>query len=304
MVASCSLMEQLLADLSCPHRSTIFEEQAEVLAHVSHPGEQFILRLRAPKTASSALPGQFVHIRVSKQRQLRRPISIMLADPAQGTINLLYKVVGEGTKELSECKTGDLLPMLGPIGQPFDLSDKSKRYVLIGGGVGIPPMIFTADRLNGEADVIVFAGSEVEFPFALKPSTTILPGIHGNAILSIASLEERGIPSRLASNAGLYGCYDGHVPNLASDYLAALNEQERQRCVLLSCGPHPMLHAVAKVGRQFDLPTYLSLEEHMACGIGGCAGCVVRTLEDGEEKYRRVCVDGPVFPAEILPEFA
>ena len=158
--------------------------------------------------------------------------------------------------------------------------------------------------MSGEADAIVFAGSEVEFPFALKPSATILPGINGNAILSIASLEERGIPSRLASNAGLYGCYDGHVPNLAKDYLAALSEQERKRCVLLSCGPHPMLHAVAKVGRQFDLPTYLSLEEHMACGIGGCAGCVVKTLEDGEEKYRRVCVDGPVFPAEILPEFS
>jgi len=283
---------------------TIFEEQAEVLAHVSHPGEQFILRLRAPKTAASALPGQFVHIRVSEERQLRRPISIMLADPEQGTINLLYKVVGEGTKELSERKTGDLLPMLGPIGQPFDLSDTSKRYVLIGGGVGIPPMIFAADRLNGKADVIVFAGSEVEFPFALKPSATIFPGVGGNAILSITSLEERGIPSRLASNAGLYGCYDGHVPNLAGDYLAALNETERKRCVLLSCGPHPMLHAVAKLGRRFDLPTYLSLEEHMACGVGGCAGCVVRIVEYGEEKYRRVCVDGPVFNAELLPEFA
>lgn len=289
---------------NCSRRNTIFEEQAEVLAHVSQPGEQFILRLRAPKTASSALPGQFVHIRVSGERQLRRPISIMLADPKQGTINLLYKAVGEGTRQLSESKEGDLLPMLGPIGRPFDLSDKSRRYVLIGGGVGIPPMIFAADSLSGEADAIVFAGSEVEFPFALKPSATILPGINGNAILSIASLEERSIPSRLASNAGLYGCYEGHVPNLARDYLAALNENERKRCVLLSCGPHPMLHAVATVGREFDLPTFLSLEEYMACGIGACAGCVVRTMENGEEKYRRVCVDGPVFPAEILPEFA
>jgi dihydroorotate dehydrogenase electron transfer subunit len=315
MAGSCSPLEKLLGNkgtvsLSHSEKSklspyyTIFEEQAEVLAHVSHPGEQFILRLRAPKTAASALPGQFVHIRISEERQLRRPISIMLTDPEQGTINLLYKVVGEGTKELSERKTGDLLPMLGPIGQPFDLSDKSKRYVLIGGGVGIPPMIFAADSLNGEADAIVFAGSEVEFPFALKPSSVLLPGINGNAILSIASLEERGIPSRLASNIGLYGCYDGHVPNLAGDYLAALNESEQKRCVLLSCGPHAMLHAVAKLGRQFDLPTYLSLEEHMACGIGGCAGCVVKTVEDGAEKYRRVCVDGPVFNAELLPEFA
>jgi len=286
------------------HDNTLFEEKAELLAHVTHPGDQFVMRLRAPKTAAKAKPGQFVHMRVSDERALRRPISIMLTDPERGTVDLLYKAIGEGTRLLSERKVGDVIPMLGPIGVPFDLSDESKRYLLIGGGVGIPPMIFAADALQGKADCVVFAGSEVEFPFALKPSTTLLPGINGNAILSIASLEERGIPSRLASNAGLYGCYEGHVPNMARDYLAALSEEERVRCVLLSCGPHPMLHAVARVGREFDLPTFLSLEEHMACALGGCAGCVVKTLENEEEKYRRVCVDGPVFAADILPEFA
>jgi len=291
-------------------RNTVFEEEAEVLAHVTHPGDQFIMRVRAPKTAANAKPGQFVHLRVSPERALRRPISIMLTNPEKGTVDLLYKAIGEGTHLLSERKVGDSIAMLGPIGVPFDLSDSSKRYILIGGGVGIPPMIFAADQISssnqsdGKTDCVVFAGSEVEFPFALKPSTTILPGISGNTILSITSLEERGITCRLASNAGLYGCYDGHVPHLARDYLAALSDEERARCVLLSCGPHPMLHAVAEVGRQFDLPTFLSLEEHMACAIGGCAGCVVKTIEGGEEKYRRVCVDGPVFPADILPEFA
>ncbi len=282
----------------------VFEEQAEVLAHVTHPGDQFVMRLHAPQTAAAARPGQFVHLRVSPERALRRPISIMLTDPQRGTVDLLYKAVGDGTRLLSQRRVGERLPMLGPIGRPFDLSDDAKRYLLIGGGVGIPPMIFAADALQRRADCVLFAGSEVEFPFALKPSTMLLPGVGGNAILSITSLEERGIPCRLASNAGLYGCYDGHAPDLASDYLAALSADERARCVLLSCGPHPMLHAVAQLGRRFDLPTFLSLEEHMACAIGGCAGCVVKTIEDGEEKYRRVCVDGPVFPAELLPEFA
>jgi len=285
------------------HRNTIFDEQAEVLAHVTHPGDQFVLRLRAPKTAAAALPGQFVHIRVSDERPLRRPISIMLTDPAKGTVDLLYKAIGEGTRLLSQRKVGDVVPMLGPIGRPFDLTDESKRYILIGGGVGIPPMIFAAERLNGRAEMVVFAGSEVAFPFSLMPSTHLLPGVGGNTILAIRSLEERGIPSRLASNAGLYGCYEGHVPTLAGEYLAALGETERNRCVLLSCGPHPMLHAVAKLGREFGLPTFLSLEEHMACGIGGCAGCVVKTEEGGKPYYRRVCVDGPVFPAGMLPEF-
>jgi len=287
-----------------PHRNTIFEEQAEVLAQVTHPGDQFILRLKAPKTAQHAQPGQFVHLRVSERLPLRRPISIMLTDPDKGTVDLLYKAVGEGTRELAERKTGETLPMLGPIGRPFDLSDTSKRYVLIGGGVGIPPIIFAADRLAGKADVVVFAGSEVAFPFALRPSQFLLPGVSGNTILAIASLESRCVPSRLASNADMYGCYQGHVPDLAGDYLRALSDMERARSALLSCGPHSMLHAVARLSRETKVAAQLSLEEHMACGIGGCAGCVVKTNEADGEHYRRVCVDGPVFPAEALPEFA
>jgi len=280
-----------------------------VLVKAEHPGDQFILRVKAPKTAQHAQPGQFVHIRVSGARPLRRPISIMLTDPEKGTVDLLFKAIGEGTRELSERKVGDVLPMLGPIGRPFDLSDTAKRYVLIGGGVGIPPMIFAADRLAAKSsekavDVVVFAGSEVEFPFALRPSDFLLPGIAGNTILGIASLEARGVPSRLASNAGMYGCYEGHVPDLAGEYLQALNDEERARTVVLSCGPHPMLHAVARVARETGVEAQLSLEEHMACGIGGCAGCVVKTLEADGEHYRRVCVDGPVFPADMLPEFA
>jgi len=286
------------------HDNIIFEEQAEVLANVSHDGEQCIMRLQAPKTAKAAKPGQFVHIRVSETLPLRRPISIMLTNPEKGTIDLLYKQIGEGTRQLGQRKKGETLPMLGPIGVPFDLSDTSKRYVLIGGGVGVPPMIFVADQLVNTADLVLFAGSEVPFPFALKPSTFMLPGIVGNTTLTISSLEERGIACRLASNAGLYGCYEGHVPDLARNYLSALSDEEKARCVLLSCGPHPMLHAVAKLGRDYNIPTQLSLEEYMACGIGGCAGCVVKTVEDGQEKYKRVCVDGPVFDANILPEFA
>jgi len=297
--------EPSVADsLITPHRNTIFEEQAEVLAQAAHPGDQYLMRLHAPKTAAAAQPGQFVHLRVSAERPLRRPISIMQTDPEKGTIDLLYKAVGTGTRLLATRKKGDTLSLLGPVGRPFNLSDTSKRYVLIGGGVGIPPMIFVAERLRGQAPVVLFAGSEVELPFALKPSTAILPGISGNAILGIASLEERGIATRLATNAGLYGCYQGYVPDLACDYLQALSEPERARCVLLSCGPHPMLHAVARLGRELDIPTFLSLEEFMACGIGGCAGCVVKTEEADGEHYRRVCVDGPVFPSEMLPEFA
>lgn len=286
------------------HRNPIFEEDAGIVANAKHPGGQFIMRLHAPKIAAEAEPGQFVHVRVSPERPMRRPISIMQTDPAKGHVDLLVKTVGEGTRLLAERKAGESIACMGPIGKPFDLADPSRRYVLIGGGVGIPPMIFAAQRLRGQAELVLFAGSEVEFPFALKPSAYMLSGVNGNAILGIASLEEWGVPSRLASNAGLYGCFAGHVPDLARAYLESLDEGERARTVLLSCGPHPMLHAVARLGRDLGIPTQLSLEEHMACGLGGCAGCVVRTIEDGREYYRRVCVDGPVFAAELLPEFA
>jgi len=287
-----------------PHRNTIFEEQAGVIANVRHPGDQFILRLKAPKTAKHVRPGQFVNIRVSPDRPLRRPISIMCASPEKSTIDLLVKTIGKGTDELSQRRQGERLSILGPIGRPFDLSDLSRRYVCIGGGVGIPPMIFTAQALKGRADVVVFAGSEVDFPFALKPAGDILPGITGNAILAISSLEEWGVPSRLASSATLYGCYDGYVTSMAVDYLSALEDAERKRCIILACGPHAMLHAVARLCRQFLLPGQVCLEEYMACGLGGCAGCVVKTVENGREYYRRVCVDGPVFPVDILPGFS
>ncbi len=250
--------------------------------------------------ARAAVPGQFVHLRVSDCRPLRRPISIMLADPERGTLDLLYKVVGAGTRELAERRAGERLAVLGPVGRGFDLTDTSRRYVMIGGGVGIPPMIFCADRLAGRAECVLFAGSEAPFPFALKPAPDLLPGIGGEAILTIASLAERGVPCRLASNAGLYGCFAGHVPDLAAAYLEALPEAARARTVMLACGPHPMLAAVAGLARRLGVPAQLSLEEYMACGIGGCAGCVVKTHEADGEHYRRVCVDGPVFPAAEL----
>lgn len=288
-----------------PYRNRIFEEEAKILAHVHHEGGQHVMRLHAPKSAAHALPGQFVHLRVSQAKPLRRPISIMLTNAEQGTVDLLYKEIGSGTVQLAERKVGESLAMLGPVGRPFDVSDTSKRYICIGGGVGIPPMIFVSDCLQKQGGrVVVFAGSEIAFPFALKPSTFLLPGMQGNTTLTISSLEEREIACRLASNAGLYGCYEGHVPNLARDYLLALDADERKQCVLLSCGPHPMLHAVAKLARELNISAQLSLEEHMACAVGGCAGCVVKTLEDGQEKYRRVCVDGPVFDVNLLPEFA
>jgi len=284
------------------HHNTVFEEQAEVLANVAHEGDQFIMRLRAPRIAAAAQAGQFIHLRCCDRLPLRRPLSLMQADGEAGTIDLLVKAVGDGTRALRDQPVGAMLPTMGPIGHGFDLSDPDKHYLCIGGGVGIPPMIFAALSLADPAHMLVLAGSEIPFPFALAPSTFLLPGITGNTIMAITSLEARGIASRLASKADMFGCFDGFVPQLAEHHLLALDACARKQRVLLACGPLPMLRAVAALGRKFQLPTQLSLEEQMACAIGGCAGCVVETIENNQPHYRRVCVDGPVFNAAILTD--
>lgn len=286
-----------------PEEKRIHLEEAEIVAHARHPGDQFILRLFAPSIASQAEPGQFVHLQVCSQRPLRRPFSIMHTIPEEGKLDILYKIVGEGTRLLSHRKNKERLSVLGPIGRPFDLTDPERRYVCIGGGVGIPPLIFVAQRCRNRSESIVFAGSELPLPLALQPSQFILPGISSSAMLGITVLEDWGIPSRVATLCGRFGWYSGYVTDMARDYLQAISESERNRTTILACGPEAMLKAAARLAKEMRCPAQLCLEAYMACGVGGCAGCVVHVREKGEEGYRRVCVDGPVFPLDVLPDY-
>jgi len=287
------------------HRGTIFVEDAEVLDHQHLAAAQHVIRLRAPETAQRALPGQFIHLECGPLLRMRRPFSIMRADAAAGWIDVLYKAVGQGTALLAQRAKGESLSLLGPIGLPFVLHPERPRPLLIGGGVGIPPMVFVADALRTDrrAQWQPFAvmGSEVPFPFTPKPSQFMVPGIGGGATACMPLLEDWGIPSRLASQQGYPGCFDGFVTDLARAWLGALDAKARAEVEVLSCGPTPMLKAVAALAREFDLPCQVSLEEHMACAVGGCAGCAVEVhLPDGAETKRymkRVCVDGPVFDA-------
>ncbi len=275
-------------------RDSIFLEDAEILWHQAHPGDQHIMRLHAPTCAAKALPGQFVHITVDPQRPLRRPISIMRASADEGWIDLLYKRVGEGTKLLAARKQGEQISVLGPIGKAFEI--KQQRPILIGGGVGMPPMIFVAESLkNSDAKPLVILGSEVPFPFAPQPSTILLPGMPDGVIATMPLLDDWNIPCRLASQQNMPGVHQGFVTDLTRHWLDNMDAQQRQQVGLYACGPHPMLEAVVNLAREFDLPVQVSLEEYMACGIGGCAGCSVEVQTDSGTAMQRVCVDGPVF---------
>ena len=275
-------------------RNSICLEDAEILAHHAYPGDQHILRLQAPRCAARAKPGQFVHLSVDPQRPLRRPISIMRACADEGWIDLLYKRVGEGTTLLAARTTGEYLSTLGPIGQPFRI--KENRPLLIGGGVGMPPMVFAAERLKGsQHQPMVILGSEVPFPFLPQPSGILLPGMPDGVIATMPLLDDWNIPCRLASRQQMPGVHQGYVTDLARHWLNSLETRARQEAGLYACGPHPMLEAVVKLAREFALPVQVSLEEFMACGVGGCAGCSVEIQTENGPSMQRVCVDGPVF---------
>lgn len=285
------------------HRQTIFAENALVLSHDHVAGEQHILRVEAPKAARHATPGSFAHVQCGNQMPMRRPLSIMRADPDAGWVEFLYKTVGTGTAELARRLTGDTISMLGPIGRGFAPSPDRLRPVLIGGGVGIPPMVFLADHLRrrlNHSQPMVFMGSEIPFPFHSKPSEILVDGMPSEAIACLPLLDDWGVPSRLASQQGFPGCYEGFVTDLARQWLTNLDSRARSEIEIFACGPVPMLKASAKLADEFHLPAQLSLEEFMACAVGGCAGCVVPAHGPNGVEMKRVCVDGPVFEARSI----
>jgi dihydroorotate dehydrogenase electron transfer subunit len=293
-----------MSSIDRPHRGTIFLEDAEVLAQSQFEANQFILKLRAPKCAAAATPGSFVHLSCDESLPMRRPLSIMRAHAASGAIEVLYKLVGPGLELLSHKKAGDRISSLGPIGKGFVPHGERPRTLLVGGGVGIPPMIFLAETLLARTDApwkpFVLMGSEVPFPFRARPSTILAPGVPDGVIAAMPMLDEWGVPSRLASLQGYPGCYEGYVTDLAAAWLQSLDHAALTEVEMFACGPTPMLKAAAATARRFNIPCQASLEEFMACAVGGCAGCAVRVETPDGPAMKRVCVDGPVFEAQAV----
>jgi dihydroorotate dehydrogenase electron transfer subunit len=283
------------------NRDTIFVEDGEVVSIDAFPGEQFIMRIRAPRCAASAQPGNFVHITCDESLPMRRPLSIMRV--GDDWIEILYKIVGHGLRLLSKKKSGDFVSVLGPIGQPFRPSPDRPNTLLIGGGVGIPPMVYIADWLRqdkGSWQAFAILGSEIPFPFDLKKSSLPVDGVADDVNSTMPLLESWGIPARLTSLQGYEGCHDGYVTDLAGQWLSTLSKDELGKVEIFACGPTPMLKAVADLAARYDLPCQVSLEEFMACAVGGCAGCTVKISTPDGDAMKRVCVDGPVFDASTV----
>ncbi|MDR2215143.1 MAG: dihydroorotate dehydrogenase electron transfer subunit, partial [Nevskiaceae bacterium] len=257
-----------------------------------------------PQVAAHATAGSFVHVAVDPSIPMRRPLSIMRANRAAGWIELLYKIHGHGLLHLASRRAGDTVNLLGPIGQGFRPDPARPRSLLLGGGVGIPPMLFLAETLRNRAAEgfrpFALLGSELPFPFTTRPSTMMVPGMPDGVIACMPLLEEWGVPSRLTSKSGFPGVYDGFVTDLARLWLAQLEPAALAQVTVFTCGPTPMLKAVAALAREFALPCQVSLEEYMVCAVGGCAGCAVEVRTPQGVAMKRVCVDGPVFDAATV----
>ncbi len=290
------------------NRDTIYVSEARVVEQLEFPGDQYILRVMAPECARHAIPGSFAHIRCDADIPMRRPLSIMRANAATGEVDFLYKIVGTGLRALSHARIGDSLSILGPIGNGFSSNLQRPHKLMIGGGVGIPPMVFFAEHLQLSGapldHSLVLMGSEVPFPFALLSSKITVQGLPEEATHSMQELENLGVASRLASGQDYEGCYRGYVTALAAVWLQSLTADTLTKVEMFACGPEPMLEAAAKVAAEFSVPCQLCLEEFMACAVGGCAGCTVPVYSNEGMTMQRVCVDGPVFKAEsIYPDF-
>ncbi len=273
-------------------------DHCHILKHHQFDDNQYILTLASDVIAKETKPGQFVHVKVADNLSMRRPISIMSVDVKNATFDLFYKVVGKGTRQLSERKIGDALSIIGPIGNGFKLTNK-KRPLLIGGGVGMSPLIAIAQQIkNKDYQPFAIFGSEVAFPFVKKLSDN--GKNYAGATHTMPLLEDWGVECRLASLRDFKGVFTGFATDLARIFLDTLNTEDLTQIEIYTCGPRPMLKAVAELAKEYHLPCQMSLEEYMACGVGGCAGCVVKVHANAKVAMQRVCVDGPVFDAKQI----
>lgn len=229
----------------------------------------YSLMLYAPEIANQAKAGQFVSV-YSKDgaNLLPRPISLCEIDREAGTIRLVYRVVGKGTKEFSQLTAGDCVDVMGPLGNGFTLKDKTA--ILIGGGIGIPPMLELAKELNCEKNIVL----------GFRDETFLLE-----------DLELRG-EVYIASEDGKTG--------VKGNVLDAIKEYNLKADIIYACGPTPMLRAIKEYAFENHMEAQLSLEEKMACGIGACLACVCNSTELDDHshvKNKRICKDGPVFDA-------
>jgi dihydroorotate dehydrogenase electron transfer subunit len=264
---------------------TEIKTEANVLRNEKITGDICRLTLHAPAIAATAIAGQFVMVKAGLACDpplLRRPFSIHNVSP-DGNIQLLFKSVGKGTIYLAKCRNGDTLSLVGPLGRGFTLPVQPKNICLVGGGMGIAPLFYLARQLlakNTRAEDIQI----------------LLGAATASEIKTLESdFNSLGVSVFSATDDGSTG-HHGLVTDLLRD-----NLDHNQQWNIYSCGPHPMMKAVATYCSEKKWPCQVFLETLMACGISACLGCAIRSSSsfaaNNEKSYLHVCKDGPVFKA-------
>lgn len=234
----------------------------------------YSLRISCREAAQEARPGQFLSLySADASRLLPRPISICEIDQEAGELRLVYRVAGEGTKEFSELKSGDTIPVIGPLGNgfPLDRMTEGKTALLVGGGIGVPPMVELSRQLPGKKLLVMGYRNKDTF-----------------------------LSEELAENGDLFFATDDGSLGTRGTVIDAIRENKLQADVIFSCGPTPMLRALKAYAEENGMECWISMEERMACGIGACLACVCKSKEIDSHSMvhnKRICKDGPVFLA-------
>ena len=258
-----------------------FRETAVVASQKSIAAGIYSMWIRTDKIAGEACPGQFINIYCKDgSRILPRPISICEIDRANKMIRIVYRVVGSGTCEFAMYNDGDSITIMGPLGNGFNM--KPKKAILIGGGIGIPPMLELAKELNGVMQ------DKCE---NVKENIQVVAGYKSELFLT----------EELSGAGKLYISTEDGSTGTKGTVIDAINENNLDAEIIYACGPMPMLRAVKQYAEENGIEAWISLEERMACGIGACLGCVCKTKEKDFHTHvnnSRVCLSGPVFNAE------
>lgn len=266
----------------------IVDVDAEVVANTRLSADYNVIALAAPAIAATVKPGQFVMVRLASGSDplLRRPFSIfeVLRDERGGAdaITLLNKRVGVGTRLLFEMTAGRIVPVLGPLGRPFEAVDPPIEAWLVAGGVGLAPFATLAETLRAR-------GTNVTLFYGGRSSTDLF---------YVDWFGQLGVRTVLTTEDGTLG-ERGRVTAPLERGLRSLDPA--RQVMIYACGPEAMLEAVARVARRFDRPSQVSVERVMGCGLGGCYSCVIR-IRDGQNgsHFVRSCIGGPVFRGEDI----
>ncbi len=249
---------------------TKFEEIAPIVRQEEIADDIYSMWIEAKDIAEHARAGQFLSVYSNDgSRLLPRPISICEIDREKGRLRLVYRVAGKGTKEFSDMHAAATLKVMGPLGNGFP--KKEKKAFLIGGGIGIPPMLELAKELDCEKQMVLGYRDELFLNDEFKPYGTV----------TIATED---------GSAGTKG-----------NVLDAIRENGLTADIIYACGPTPMLRAIKQYAAEHDIECYISMEERMACGIGACLACVCQSKDKDAHSNvnnKRICKEGPVFLAE------